>query len=161
STYYHRYTVDFYLHLKLIARSTGLALDSDFDHRLALALDHLMWMTRPDGTTPLIGDDDGGSLLKLGARPSNDFGDTPALGSALFERGDWKHAAGGCGSEILWLLGEEGLSDYDRIQSAPPSGLARAFDDSGFLIARDGWTHNDSYVSMRCGPTGSAHSHAD
>src|SRR5262249_10557448 len=30
STYYHRYTVDFYLHLKVIARSTGLALDSDF-----------------------------------------------------------------------------------------------------------------------------------
>ena len=33
-----------------------------------LLLDHLMWITRPDGTSPFYGDDDGGRLIVLGER---------------------------------------------------------------------------------------------
>ena len=58
TTYYHRYTVDFYLHLLALAGETKLALPATVEQRLALALDHLMWMTRPDGLAPLIGDDE-------------------------------------------------------------------------------------------------------
>ena len=62
SSYYHRYTTDFYLHFLLLARANHLAAPPQIDEDLLLLLDHLMYITRPDGTTPLFGDDDGGRL---------------------------------------------------------------------------------------------------
>ena len=53
--------------------------------KLQSALDFLMYITRPDGTTPIIGDDDGGRMLAF--RPkhrSDDFRATLVTGAALF-----------------------------------------------------------------------------
>ena len=43
------------------------------DEKLQQLLDFLMYITRPDGKTPLFGDDDGGRLIKLDNRAANDF----------------------------------------------------------------------------------------
>ena len=53
-----------------------------------------MYITRPDGTTPFFGDDDGGRLAMLDTRAANDFRPTLATGAALFSRGDYKFVAG-------------------------------------------------------------------
>jgi hypothetical protein len=65
STYYHRYTVDIYLHYLVLAQSTGAPMGNGVREAAERLLDHLMHITRPDGTIPLIGDDDGGRLLPL------------------------------------------------------------------------------------------------
>jgi len=164
STYYQRYTVDFYTHLALIARTTRLELPDELASRLALAIDHLMWITRPDGTSPLVGDDDGGRLIKLGERPPNDFRDTLASAAALFHRGDWKHVAGQAPVETLWLLGTDGLREYDGLTAVAPAQTGRAFVDGGYFVFRDGWDRTSSYAFIDCGPHGGAgfaHAHAD
>src|SRR6266540_3363978 len=127
ASYYQRYTVDFYTHLFAIIHTNGangIALPRDEEQtlwrKLEKAFDHLMWIGRPDGSWPLIGDDDGGRLIKLAPRPCNDFRDTLAIGAAIFKRGDWKHVAGDAPSEMLWLLGPEGVARYDRLQAASP-----------------------------------------
>src|SRR6185436_3615090 len=66
TTYYHRYTVDFYLHLMALARASQSQLPDEVEAQLSRAMDYLMWTTRPDGTMPLVGDDDGGCLIHLG-----------------------------------------------------------------------------------------------
>ena len=63
SSYYHRYTTDFYLHLRLLLAANQKPIPPELDQKLQLLLDHLMYITRPDGTTPLFGDDDGGRLI--------------------------------------------------------------------------------------------------
>src|SRR5262249_13564816 len=104
SSYYHRYATDFYTHLFAITRGNAIALDPETEttlwQNLEAMLDHLMWITRPDGTSPLFGDDDGGRLIKLAARAANDFRDTLAAGSALLSRGDWKYVAGPAPAEM-------------------------------------------------------------
>src|SRR5262249_34476944 len=105
SSYYHRYTADFYTHLRVLAQAREMALPPDETARLAQVFDHLMWITRPDGRSPLVGDDDGGRLIKFCDRAANDFRDTLATGAALFSRGDWKWVAGAATAETLWLLG--------------------------------------------------------
>ena len=95
----------------MLARSSGLALSHTVAEKLGQLMDHLMWITRPDGTSPLVGDDDGGELLTLGTREPCDFRGTLATGSALFGRPDWKHVAGNAGAETLWLLGPESLQN--------------------------------------------------
>lgn len=165
ASYYHRYTADFYTHLVALAEVGGVILPGDVRQRLVMLLDHLMWMTRPDGTSPLIGDDDGGRLIALAGRAANDFRDTLATGASLFGRGDWKHVAGNGTAEMLWLLGPEGLKDYDAITAYPPDQLARGFRESGYFVMRDGWTRESSYLLMDCGPHGAevgcGHAHAD
>ncbi|HKX33107.1 MAG TPA: alginate lyase family protein, partial [Blastocatellia bacterium] len=165
TSYYHRYTTDFYTHLWVLAHAGGLELPGGAGDRLRLLFEHLMWITRPDGSSPLFGDDDGGRLITLGHRAPNDFRGTLAAGAALFRRADWKFVAGDAGADLLWLLGPEGLADYDRLAAQPPSEKARAFATSGYFVMRDGWSRDSSYLLIDCGPHGApigcGHAHAD
>ncbi len=164
SSYYHRYTTDFYMHLVMLAGASGVGLPAEVEWKLADLIDHLMWITRPDGSTPLIGDDDGGQLIKLGDRATDDFRDTLATGAAIFGRGDLKAVAGKAPAELLWLLGPDGLSRYDDLKSEPSNQCSRAFKASGYYVMRDGWADDSSSVVVDCGPHGAlacGHAHAD
>ncbi|HJQ69870.1 MAG TPA: alginate lyase family protein [Blastocatellia bacterium] len=164
SSYYQRYTADFYYHLIVLARASGALLPEVVEERLALLIDHLMWITRPDGSTPLVGDDDGGRVITLATRMSNDYRDTIATAAAIFNRDDWKSVAGEAKPETLWLLGPAALEKYDEIAPRAPAECARAFTEGGYYVMRDGWSRDSSYVLIDCGPHGSSscgHAHAD
>jgi hypothetical protein len=161
---YHRYSVDFYLHLVALAQANGLAVPELVTERLAEAVDHLVWITRPDGTSPLYGDDDGGRLLALAHGDARDFRQTVAVAAALFGRSDWKLVAGLHVPEVLWLLGNPGLTSYDALEAVPPSRRARAFRDAGLVVSRTGWSQGDAWALVDCGPHGAlsyGHAHAD
>ena len=164
SSYYHRYTADFYVHFLILARANGEVVSNAVDDRLRALLDHLMYITRPDGTTPLLGDDDGGRLMMLDRRPANDFRATLSTGAALFERSDYKFVAGGPAEETLWLLGAAGLQSLDQIIAKEPAKQSVAFESGGYYVMRDGWTAKSNYLLFDCGPHGQAncgHAHAD
>jgi uncharacterized heparinase superfamily protein len=164
SSYYQRYTSDFYTHLIVLARAANLKLPPEVEERLSLALDHLMWISRPDGTSPFYGDDDGGRLITLNVREADDFRDTLAVGSALLRRSDWKFVAGLAPIETLWLLGPGALERYDQIETKPPTETSHAFVEGGCFVMRDGWSKQSSYALVDCGPHGSSscgHAHAD
>lgn len=164
ASYYHRYTADFYTHFLILARANGATLPAAVTEQLTLLLDHLLYITRPDGTTPLIGDDDGGRLVMLEQRPANDFRAALATGAALFQRGDYKFVAGAASAETLWLLGTSGLADFDRVSAREPERESVAFDQGGYYVMRDGWTTDSNYLLLDCGPHGAdncGHAHAD
>jgi hypothetical protein len=164
SSYYHRYTTDFYLHFLLLSRANNFPLPSEVEDSLVLLLDHLMYITRPDGTTPLFGDDDGGRLAMLDVRAANDFRGTVATGAVLFDRGDYKFVAEGAAEESLWLTGVEGLHRFDSIVATQPAETSKVFPEGGYFVMRDGWTRESNYLLFDCGPHGSlacGHAHAD
>ena len=164
STYYHRYTTDFYLHALLLTDSTEGRQHDVIRAKLDPLLDYVLSMTRPDGTSPLIGDDDGGRLVMLGERPSNDFRDTLALGAALLQRGDCAYAAGRAVEELYWLLGPAGVEAYENLNVVPSAHCSRAFPDSGYYAMRESWDVAADWAVVRCGPHASqtgAHAHAD
>jgi hypothetical protein len=164
ASYYHRYTTDFYVHTMLLARARGLVLPQAVSQTLGRLLDHLLWITRPDGRSTLYGDEDGGRLLALHQREASDFRDTLQVGAALCGEGTWKWAAGPAGPEVLWLLGPEGLETYDRLWSVEPDSLVRRFPASGFVVLRDGWSKRSTYVFVDAASHGAmnyVHAHAD
>ncbi len=163
SSYYHRYTVDFYTHFYILARQQGKVF-ADVSHKLQLLLDHMMYITRPDGTTPIFGDDDGGKLLKFEEREPTDFRAVLSTGAALFGRADYKFVAGGPAEETLWLLGVDGMAAFDRLESEKPEKTSVAFSEGGYYVMRDGWTRDSNYLLFDCGPHGTmncGHAHAD
>lgn len=164
ASYYHRYTADFYIHFYLLAQGNGMRVEEVFREKLIALLDHLLHITKPDGTTPLFGDDDGGRLVLLDERPLNDFRSTLAAGAAIFSRPDYKFVAEDASEEILWLLGGDGLRSFDQLDARPPIENSRAFPDGGYYVMRDGWSRAANYLLIDCGPHGGlncGHAHAD
>ena len=164
SSYYHRYTADFYLHFLILCRQNGCSVPEEVEANLQLLLEHLMFIMRPDGTTPFFGDDDGGRLVKLDRRSAADFRATLSTGAAIFGRRDFKFAAGEIAEETLWLLGSEGVDKFESLKAQTPSRQSAAFESSGYFVMRDGWTREANYFLMDCGPHGwsnCGHAHAD
>jgi hypothetical protein len=164
SSYYHRYTTDFYTHFLLLSRRSAAPVEPQLESKLMALLDHLMYITRPDGTSPLYGDDDGGQLLMLDECASNDFRATLSTGAALFKRADYKFVAASAAQSTLWLTGTRGLEAFDRMVAEPPALLSKAFPDGGYFVMRDDWTPKANYLFVDCGPHGAlrfGHAHAD
>jgi Heparinase II/III-like protein/Heparinase II/III N-terminus len=164
SSYYHRYTTDFYLHLWILLSNNAEPVPPLLYERLRLLLDHLMYITRPDGTTPLFGDDDGGRLLALSSRSANDFRATLATGAAIFGRPDYKFVAGDATEETLWLIGPTALAGLDQREATEPEKQSVAFREGGYYVMRDGWSENSNYLLFDYGPHGidnCGHAHAD
>lgn len=164
ATYYHRYTTDFYTHFLILSERNHQTLDKEVKAKLQSLLDHLMYITRPDGTTPFIGDDDGGQLMMLDGRGVNDFRAALSTGAALFHRADYKYVAGEVAEATLWLLGSKGLRAFEEIYANPPQSVSRAFPAGGFYVMRDGWTSDANYLLLDCGQHGvynCGHAHAD
>jgi hypothetical protein len=164
STWYHRYTVDFYTNFALLARRTGLDVRDRVFPVLEQMLEFLAAVSRPDGSMPLIGDDDGGKLLSLDERTAHDVRTPLAMGALLFRRADFAGVAGPLSAEPAWLLGASCFEEFGGSPRAIPSTTSRAFNDGGYYILRDGWGADASIGTIDCGPhafLNGGHAHAD
>ena len=168
STLYQRYTADFYLQFMVLSKLGGNQLASDIqeklDSKVQLLLDFLMYATQPDGSTPLIGDDDGGRSLPLTNSQPNDFRGTLAVGAVVFNRGDYKYVAAEMAEEIHWLFGASGTDIFEFVESYYPERNSKGFKDGGYFVMRDGWSSTDNYLMVDAGEVGSlngGHGHAD
>ena len=163
SSYYHRYTADFYSHFHILASLNGCANDEVIE-KLALLLEHLMYLTRPDGTAPLFGDDDGGRVMRLDRTPVNDFRPTLSTGAVLLRRPDLKFVCGGLAEETFWLLGADCIAEFDSLAAFRPRQLSVGFQESGYFVMRDRWDRDANFLLFDAGVHGSlsyGHAHAD
>lgn len=169
STWYQRYTTDFFAHFAVLKALSGDLDDTKpkvkkLEARLETTFDFLMQITMPDGRTPLIGDDDGGRVLPLTAAESDDFRGTLALGAIIFERADQKRVAGRASEEVFWLLGPDGIDAHNLLGESKPEIESVNFADGGYAVMRDGWEDTDNYMLIDCGELGAlagGHGHAD
>jgi len=161
STYYHVYALDFFLHSAILASLNQIEVPKEFDHSLERMLDIVAALTR-GGVVPALGDDDGGRLFDPSRNRLRHMTDPLATGAVLFGRGDLKLAATGPREETLWLLGESGINEFQRIPGEPLPESSAAFRTSGlFLMA--GANHK-SQLAIDAGPQGAhtaGHGHAD
>lgn len=166
TTWYQRYTADFYTHFYILSRINEDELQSEkLKSKLQLACDFLTHAMRPDGTTPLIGDDDGGRMLPVSSLEAvNDFRSTLATAAVLFKRGDYKFVAKESAEETFWLLGATGLEVFELIEAQEPAEKSKAFPIGGYFVMRRDWSETADYLLIDGGAHGSlngGHAHAD
>jgi hypothetical protein len=164
ATWYHRYTVDIYTQFLLLAQRGGHGIGQRPAAALERSLEYLAFISRPDGTIPIVGDDDGGKLLELDERSSVDARTPLGVGAVLFNRTDFACVAGPASAEMVWLTGPSGFDRFRAIPPVPPARTSRAFPDGGVYVLRDGWHEKASTVVVDAGPHGflnGGHSHAD
>ncbi len=168
STWYQRYTADFYTHFLILKTfdtdDTSKELQEKLEQKTQALHDFLMHAAYPDGTTPIIGDDDGGRSLPLSAAQASDFRGTLSTAAIVFGRGDYKSTAGKFAEETLWLLGGEGVKSFETLHSFEPLETSRFFPDGGYFAMRDGWSETDNFLLIDAGELGAlngGHGHAD
>ena len=168
ATWYQRYTADFYTHFLILktlsSEKTSHQSEEKLDGKMRKIFDFLMYITRPDGTTPLIGDDDGGRNLPLSRARPDDFRGCLSSAAVLFERGDYKFVAAELAEETLWLLGLEGVLAFETLRAEKPKKASMGFEEGGYFVMRDGWEKTDNYLLIDGGGLGElngGHAHAD
>ena len=107
STPYHRYSLELCALMYLIDRGADRALGEAFRTRLAAAFRFVSTACYPDGTVPLIGDNDSGRAFKLLDRPDRSMHYLCELGTALFGESLLVRPVDRVDPEVFWLLGEE------------------------------------------------------
>jgi hypothetical protein len=153
--------------LKLLVRITNGRsisahdLSPSGDARFQIIATHL---TRPDGTLPLLGGDDGGRALALNRRDYASFQDGLCLGAILFGQGDLKYRAGAFYEEALWMRGTNACETYHLLESTAPAELQVLYPNAGYSVLHSGWGPLDSHIVLDFGGLGmlaGAHAHAD
>jgi len=161
STYYHVYAIDFFLHAAVLAGLNGLVIPSEFEKTLEKMLDALSRLGRVSAP-PHLGDDDGGRVFDPRRNRNEYLLDPLSTGAVLFHRGHFKAAAGTLREETIWLLGEEGIAEWDRLEEQAPALASTAMPAAGlyFLTTRN----PASQMVIDAGSQGernAGHGHAD
>jgi hypothetical protein len=161
STYYHVYALDLFLHAGVLASITDRAFPPEYDRTVEKMLEALAVLCRA-GSPPRLGDDDGGRLFDPRRNRAEHLPDPLATGAVLFGRGDFKSIAGGLREETLWLLGEQGVQEFDRIAVVNPSQASVALPEGGLYVMAGGEPGQQLVIDAGSqGALTAGHGHAD
>ncbi len=166
STRYQYYTADIYLQFLALAEKNSELLPARLRAGIDKMLVFLLYVQRPDGSLPQIGDADGGWLLPLRRRPPEDYQSVFSTAAVLLGNKHYAWAARALAPETLWLLGRSAQSRWSSLRPVPPPGApARYFAEGGYIVLRKGWARDDHQLIFTVGPrnpdTCSGHDHAD
>jgi hypothetical protein len=152
---YHLYAADYLLLAALAGDAAGEPFPAEYGSLLQRMADFLRAITDVGGHTPMFGDSDGGSALRLVPRPTPD---PVRVQAALIDA-----VTGRTGSappeEAAWLV-------YHAPAGGPSAPERRAFPDTGYFVLGDGWgTPDEVRIVADAGPLGlaplAAHGHSD
>lgn len=173
STSYHAYALELALQALVLARENRVPLPRRFRDRVEAMAVFLRHVARPDGTLPLLGDDDGGRAFALAGSSYRDVSGLLAVAAGVFGRADLlvPGAAPAAGEGATWLLGPEGWDVLDRLEPAvpedgPETGQASFRDSAGgaYVVQRAGWRRDDPHLvfdAAGMGRPSGGHGHAD
>src|SRR5262249_6492760 len=114
------------------------------------------------GIPPRFGDDDGGRLFDARRNRAEHLLDPLAAGAVLFGRGDFKFVAGAIREETLWLLGAQGVQEFDNLAVSEPSSQSVALMASGLHLMADAGSAQQLVVDAgHQGAATAGHGHAD
>lgn len=107
---YHRLSSELFLSATILAQLNGHKFSNDYLAKLEKMIEFIMYITKPDGTVPLIGDCDNGRLHRLKVWKDRDqewcdFRYMLAIGSVLFDRSDFAQAAQDQWEDAIWIWG--------------------------------------------------------
>lgn len=167
ATSYHRFVLDFYLQVYILAQRAGeeKLVEGRLSERLEAMLAFASALAGAHGVAPMIGDSDDARGVPFLEGVGWDFRDVLSTGSVLFGRADWKRQSGSLSEIAVWLLG---ATAFERDEALAPGAAAcgsQVFAKGGYGFLRASSGQADVELVMDVGPLGlmphAAHGHAD
>lgn len=136
STNYNRLVLELILIPILLLKRAGHEIPSDIWFRLERMFEFIMYTLKPDGTSPVIGDQDNGRLLPFGTESNNNFSYLLSIGALIFNRADFKNAGNGFNLYCSILGDSTALRKWNNIPDQISNLHSKAFRDAGFFVMR-------------------------
>src|SRR6185503_4267625 len=139
STGYHRLKLELLLYSLILCRLNGIEIEQKYWQKLSAMAEYTRVYLRPDGHAPLIGDSDSGQILPLVKRSGDDHAYVVAIADAFGTHASGVQQSGSMRTvpeEVLWILGEQGVRDYEALPAPAPGMESQAFPDAGTYILR-------------------------
>lgn len=162
SAYYHVYALELFLQCGLLASKNDRTPPPEYAATVERMCSALALLSRT-GITASFGDDDGGRLLDGSRNRAQDLAEPLATAAVVFGRGDFKYLARGLGEDVIWVLGVEGVDQFDSLKSTPPPLVSTALETSGFYFMSSAEPVPQQML-IDAGPQGAGsggHGHAD
>jgi len=162
STCYHRLALELFFYPALLCRLNGIDLPKSFINKLKKMFDFVLYVLKPNGRMPQIGDNDNGRLHVLGKREILDMTYLLTYAFLYFNDSIYKVDEFGFAPEALWLFGPNAYESWSKLPGRSVEKLeSRAFPDGGIYVMR----HKKDYMVISCGPNGQGgrggHAHND
>jgi len=161
STCYHRLVLEFFFYTAVLCQRNGIDLPQAFWDRLYKMFEVVLYILKPNGRLPQLGDNDSGRLFVLHPREVLDGTYLLSYAAIFFQDSNFKLPRFGLAPEAIWLFGPEGAEKWQALppRSEPPG--SKAFLNAGVYVMR----HKDDYMLISCGPNGQnglgGHAHND
>jgi uncharacterized heparinase superfamily protein len=157
---YHRLVLELFFLAARYREACGLTVPDAYRARVVDMARFTLAYTRPDGSTPLLGDADDARALPFGRQAIGDHRYLIGLIGAHWSVPALIDGFSGLRAEIFWTLGARAASVLRESAGNIPIGSA-AFPDGGIFVMRNDRDH----VCVDCGPVGLAgrggHGHND
>lgn len=162
STCYHRLALELFFYPALLCRLNGIGLPQAFIDKLKKMFDFVLYVLKPNGRMPQIGDNDNGRLHVLGKRDILDMTYLLTFATLYYDDPAYKIEEFGFAPEALWLFGPESYERWSQLPGRSVEELeSRAFPEGGIYVMR----HKKDYMIISCGPNGQGglggHAHND
>jgi len=174
STCYHRLVLELFFYSTLFAVKGSEKNDKNYSEaavdifgagymdRLYKMFIFLLYIAKPNGEIPQIGDNDNGRFLIFGLRNSLDVSYLITLAAIFFGKPEFNIKEWDFSPEVLWLFGKKGYEKYHKLSEKSIAGLeSKSFPDSGIFVFRK----NKNYLVSSCCPNGQngngGHAHND
>jgi hypothetical protein len=159
SVYYHVYALDFLLHARILAARNGRH-SPELDRTIERMADALYGISQT-GVPPRYGDDDGGRVFDPSRNRTAELLDPLAVAAVLYQRPEFKVAAGGAFTEeAWWLLGADAGERFETLDGVRCAPRSAGFAASGYYAL----AANHALLIVDAGPHGwgrGGHAHAD
>ena len=162
STCYHRLALELLFYPALLCRLNGIELPVGFVGKLEKMFGFVLYLLKPNGRMPQIGDNDNGRLHVPGKRDSLDMTYLLTFATLYFDDPSYKVEEFGFAPEALWFFGPEAYDRWNGMPGRSVQGIgSKAFPDAGVFVMRNGI----DFMVISCGPDGQGgiggHSHND
>lgn len=134
----------------------------EYIERLYKMFEAVLYLLKPNGKMPQIGDNDNGRLHIFVKGSILDMRYLLAVGSIFFKEAKFKIGEFGLSQEALWIFGERGYRIWQELEKNSLINIdSKAFPDAGWYVMRN----DKNYCIISCGPNGQngngGHAHND
>jgi len=175
STCYHRLVLELFFFPTLLAvvndpgfrgdDHAGICRDifgEEYTERLKKMFRAVLYLLKPNGMMPQIGDNDSGRLHIFAGREVLDMRYLLSFGAIFFQEPQFKVREFGFCEDALWVFGDAGYRTWADLEGISVADIkSRAFPDAGWHVMRN----RGDYLLISCGPNGQdgngGHAHND
>lgn len=161
---YNRLMIEIFYYSIIVLKRCGVYIPLDIRYRIQQMFDFVLHYTKPDGTAPIIGDEDNGHFLNFGTHANNDHRYLLSLAAIEYTDPRFKCCGSKYVNEVYFLYGNTSKEVFGSNIDCVDSVTSKFYPDAGFCILR----HRQHYAFIVCSGTpkyylksASSHAHAD